>query len=88
LKRESAEAKAERIICEELKRLGWKEADLSRRLKSGPSKLALAARVRRETTMTLPWISARVHLGIWKSFNAKLHRWRKANEPPSNESTI
>jgi hypothetical protein len=51
-------------------------------------KLALAARVRRETTLTLPWIAARLPLGTWKSFNAKLHRWRKANEPPSNESRI
>jgi hypothetical protein len=51
-------------------------------------KLALAARVRRETTLTLPWIAARLPLGTWKSFNAKLHRWRKANEPPNNECRI
>ena len=80
MKRESAEAKAERIIGEELKRLGWSEADLSQQPKSAPAKLALAARLRRETTLTLPWLAARLHLGTWKSFSAKLHRWRKANE--------
>ena len=36
--------------------------------------------VARETTLPLPWIAARLHLGTWKSLNAKLHRWRKANE--------
>ena len=80
LKRESAEAKAEGIVREELKRLGWSEGELSQRPKSDPAKLALAARLRRETTLTLPWIATRLHAGTWKSLNAKLHRWRKANE--------
>ena len=74
LKRESAEAKAERIIREELKRLRWTESDLKMRAKSDPAKLALAARVRRETTQTLGWIVHRVHMGTRKSFSAKLHR--------------
>jgi len=30
----------------------------------------------------LPWIGPRLHLGTWNSLNAKLHRWRKANEKP------
>jgi hypothetical protein len=80
LRRESAETKAERIIGEELQRLGWKEADLGRRRKNDPAKLAMAARLRRETTLTLPWIARRLQAGTWKSLNAKLHRWRKTNE--------
>ena len=80
LKRESAQAKAERIIREELRRLGWTERDLQERPKSDPAKLALAARVRRETTLTMPWLAGRLHLGSWKSFASKLHRWRKAHE--------
>jgi hypothetical protein len=40
----------------------------------------MAGRLRRETTLTLPWIAARLHMGTWKSLNAKLYRWRKANE--------
>jgi hypothetical protein len=80
LKRESAEFKAERIIQEELKRLRWNAGELGRRRKSDPGKLAIAARLRRETTLALPWIAARLQAGTWKSLNAKLHRWRKANE--------
>ena len=80
LKRESAAAKAERIICEELKRLKWREGELLARPKSDPAKLAMAARLRRETTLPLPQIAARLHMGTWKSLSAKLRRWRKANE--------
>jgi hypothetical protein len=83
LRQETSAAKAERIITEELKRLKWKEAELGQRAKSDPLKLALAARLRRETTQTLPWIALRLHMGTWKSLNAKLHRWRKANERPT-----
>jgi regulator of protease activity HflC (stomatin/prohibitin superfamily) len=51
LHRASAEAKAERIVAEELKRLGWAQADLAARRKNEPMKLELAARLRRETTL-------------------------------------
>jgi hypothetical protein len=42
--------------------------------------MAVAARLRRETNLPLSWIAARLHLGTWKSLNAKLYCWRKANE--------
>jgi hypothetical protein len=80
LKREAAEAKAERIIGEELRRLGWTERELQERPKSDLAKLAVAARVRRETTLTLGWLAVRLHLGSWKSFTAKLRRWKKTHE--------
>ena len=44
------------------------------------SELTLAARSRRETTLTLPEIAARLHMGSWKSFRVKLDRWKKAHE--------
>ncbi len=81
LRRKSAEVKGRRIIEEELQRLGWSESDLSGQPKSAAAKLALAARLRRETTLPLKWISARVNLGSTKSANAKLHRWMKTNAP-------
>jgi putative transposase len=80
LKRESSVVKAERIIGEELKRLGWKTGELSQRHKSDPAKLALASRLRRETTLTMAQVAERLHMGSWKSLNVKLQRWRKANE--------
>jgi REP element-mobilizing transposase RayT len=88
LKRESAEAKGERIIQQELKRLRWSPGELSQRPKSDPAKLAIAARLRRETTLTLPWLAARLHAGTWKSLNAKLHRWKKTNESLEKESRL
>jgi len=44
----------------------------------------LAARSRRETTVTLCWIAARVPAGSWKSLAAKLPCWRKTHEAPGN----
>jgi hypothetical protein len=77
LRREHGEERAERMIAEELKRLGWTEADLMSQRQQAPGKLDLAARLRRETTMSLKWIAARVHLGTSKSANGKLHAWMK-----------
>src|ERR1035437_9664968 len=42
-------------------------------------KLAIAARLRRETTLPLRWIAGRLHLGSGKSLNAKLHRRVKSH---------
>ena len=85
LRRESGEAKAERLVGQELKRLGWTEADLAVRRKSDPLKLAIAARLRRETTLTLKAIAARVQLGTSKGANTKLHKWMRARPPASRE---
>jgi hypothetical protein len=48
----------------------------------------LAARLRRETTLTLPWMAARLQAGSWKSLAAKLHPWRKTHASPDNESRL
>jgi putative transposase len=73
LRHESAAAKGERIIAAELKRLKWSEADLSSRLKTDPEKLAMAMRLRRETTLTIRELAARLRMGSWKSLNNKLY---------------
>ena len=44
------------------------------------SELALAARLRRETTLTPLESAARLQMGSWKSFRAKLEPWKKAHE--------
>ena len=87
MKRESAQAKGERILVEELKNRRWTEEDLKAKAKSAPEKLAIAARLRRETTLTLPLITERLHMSSWKSISPKLRRWRKANET-SNVSKL
>ena len=78
LRRESAEARAERIIAEELKRAAWKEADLGEHPKTHPIKLAMAERLRRETTLTIRQIALRLRMGSWKSLNNKLYLAGKA----------
>ena len=56
-------------------RLGWEEQHLTRRLKSDPGKLAIAARLRTETTLPLKWIGARLQMGTTKSTRPMLHHW-------------
>ena len=80
MRRQASQARADEIIAAELKRLRWQEADLRRRAKSDPGKLALAARLRRETTLTIQQIADRLQMGSRKSVAPKLHAWRKANE--------
>ena len=63
------------MVGEELRRLGWTEEDLARRRKSDPDKLALAARLRRETMLSVKQIARRVGLGTSKGANTNLHRW-------------
>ena len=77
LRRESAEAKAERIIVQELRNLGWTNAELGLRLKSDPAKLRIASRVRAETIVPVKWIAQRLRMGSWKSATTRLHAWKK-----------
>jgi len=73
LRHESAQAKGERIVAEELKRLGWTEKDLQEQPKGELSKLTMAVRLRRETTLTIREIAQRLHMGSWRSLNNKLY---------------
>jgi hypothetical protein len=59
LHRETAEQKANRILSEELSRWGWTESDLAARRRSDPDRLAIAVRLRNETTLPVKWIAAR-----------------------------
>jgi REP element-mobilizing transposase RayT len=88
LHRETAQAKAERIIAEELQRVGWQEDDLALRPKSDPTKLRIATRVRNETTLSIKEIAARIHLGTSKSANVRLHAARVSNSPQTAQGTL
>ena len=74
---ETAEALAELIIAEELKRGRWQEAELRTRPKGDSLKVALAARLRAETTMTVGWIAERLAMGTRGYLNHLLYRRRK-----------
>jgi REP-associated tyrosine transposase len=81
LRLETSESRADSIMAEELRKLGWTQSDLATRRKNDPGKLAIAARLRKETTLTIKNIAARVHLGTSKSANARLHKWMRTEQP-------
>jgi hypothetical protein len=74
-KGETAEQKGTRVIAEELAHLGWQESDLASRRKAHPDKLAIALRLRNETTLSIKWIAARVRIGSSKSAKSVPHHW-------------
>jgi hypothetical protein len=74
---ETAEALAELSISEELKRARWQEADLKTWPRGDSVKVALAARLRAETTMTVGWIAERLAMGTRGYLNHLLYRRRK-----------
>ena len=79
-RREVGLARAEKIIAGELRRMRWAESELSRRPKADPGKLALAVRLRKETTLTIAEIAQRLQMGSRKAISPKIHQWRKAHE--------
>ena len=60
-----------------LNEVGWQEAQLAERRKCDPAKVKLAMRVRTETTMTLKWIAARLHMGTWTNLSNLLSQQRR-----------
>ena len=64
-RQEIGEARAQRLVQEGLRALGWTEKELSQRAKGDKTKVALARRLRAETTMTLRWIARRLEMGSW-----------------------
>ena len=85
LKYQSAEAHAEEIIADELRRLRWSNADLALRLKGDPLKLQIANRLRKETVLPMTWISERLHLGTAKSARPRLRHWQSHQKAASAE---
>jgi hypothetical protein len=83
---ESAQAKAERILREELERLGWDMQDLERQRKGDARKVTIAARLRRETTMTLAWIAERLRIGAPAHVACLLYR--QHNEQAASENKL
>ena len=75
--READEAHAEKLVRAELRRRGWREAELDARRKGDPEKVELAWRLRQETTMTLKWIAHRLKMGAWTHVSNCLVQRRK-----------
>ena len=60
---ETAEARAQGILTQELKRRGWEAAKLQQLAKGDAEKIRIARRLRSETTITWSWIAAHLHMG-------------------------
>ena len=73
---ESAVAKAERIVMEELAKRHWDAAILAARRKGDTEKVLIAQRLQRETTMTVAWIANRLQMGT-KTHLAHLLYWKR-----------
>ncbi len=54
------------------------------RRKNAPKKLAIATRLRRETTLSIKTIAARVYLGTSNTANARLHQALRELRPPGS----
>jgi hypothetical protein len=78
-RQETGLQKAERMVKEELARLGWDEDQLRARRKGHRAKVILARRLRQETTMSLKWIAQRLQMGSWTYVSNLL------NEPPQTQ---
>ena len=59
------------------KRYGGQKADLASRRKTAPLKLEIAARLRRETTLSLKAIARQLKAGTSKAANARLQNHMK-----------
>ena len=68
------EAKAGRIIAEELRRGKLKEENLAELPKMHPAKARIGKRLRKETTLTLAWIASRLHAGAPSTLANTIHR--------------
>ena len=76
------EARAERLVREGLKELGWTEKVLKMRRKGGPGKVKLARRLRSRTTIPLAWVAQRLGTGR-RGYLAWLVRRRESGPSPS-----
>ncbi len=77
-RQETMAACAEGIIAEELKRRRWDREELRWRPKGDAVKVALAARLRAETAVTVKWIAVRLEMGTAGYANHLLYLRRKA----------
>ncbi len=76
-RKETEEAKAERILAAELKRRRWDVGELESRSKGDAEKVTMAVKLREETAMTLGWIAGRLRMGTRGYLNHLLYRRRK-----------
>lgn len=86
-RRESVEEHGKRIIAEGLEKEGWKLEELSKRRKGDPVKVALALKLRQETTLSLKWVAEHLHMGTWEHLSRLLSKAVKGKMSLDHELT-
>ena len=84
-RQETGVQKAERIVREELERLGWQKDELRGRAKGHGGKVVIARRLRQETTISLKWIAERLQRGTWTYVSNLLNQ---KSEPPAAQEVL
>ena len=64
-RQETAVQKAERLLQEQMPKLGVQKKELRLGREGDQAKVALARSLRQQTTMSLRWIAARLQMGSW-----------------------
>ncbi len=62
-RQEIAEARAERLLREELAKRGWGDVEMEQRRKGDGEKIKMARQLRAQTTMSWAWIAERLRMG-------------------------
>ena len=83
---EATEARAERLLSETLRRMGWSRDHLLARPKGDPHKVQIARELRARTTMPLAWLAEHLHMGS-RGYVAWLLQ-RSAPVPSSNSQGL
>jgi len=83
---ESAQAKAEQIIAEALRGEGVGEEQLCRWRKGYRLKVKVAWQLRKETTVSIEWISRRLKMGTRGHLANLLYQHQRASLQPSVRS--
>jgi hypothetical protein len=69
-------------------RRGWQESEWAARRRSDPGKLAIAARLRCESTLPINWIAARVQIGTANGAKALLHHLAQSQDKRKTASAL
>ncbi|MBE7500949.1 MAG: transposase [Verrucomicrobiales bacterium] len=77
-----AVSQGERILREELDRLGWTEASLTSGDRTSVGKLAVARRLQREAGLSLRWIARRLSAGSANTLQRALRKAEAGPTPP------
>jgi putative transposase len=78
---ELAEAVRQDALAAALRQMRKGRVDLLREGKSEPWKVALAAALKRQTTVTNRWLGENLHLGALHEVSRKIGRWTKNPDP-------